>query len=375
MLSRVIKSTCLAIAALALSAAAALAEIKSEMGNIDGAVFRIDKPDNWHGGLIISNHGYSPEPRNPPSGPVSARTRIFTDQGYAVAASSYSRGGWAIEEAMKDNEKLIKYFSATYGKPNAIYAVGGALGGAITMASLELYPDVYTAGLNTCCGTLVPTIDNMSNSFDILVLTDYYFPGALPKLTGGPGKYRHGDAEAKRLQAIFDKNPQKAEIIRRYARRKPEDIAYYVAYQTYQLHEIQERSGGMPFDNTTTVYQIDGDDFAAVNAGVKRFSADPAARDYVRRWYTPTGRLTRPLFIMSPVYDPIVLPTQAYPYVTRVKDAGFEKNLVFQYYNHEGHGSMTPDEIKAAFDALQAWVKTGAKPGSGKGVTRQARAE
>jgi|HubBroStandDraft_4_1064222.scaffolds.fasta_scaffold09317_3 pimeloyl-ACP methyl ester carboxylesterase len=371
-------SSTLGFGALALLAATyvakAYADAKVEMGEIEGATYRIDMPERWNGGLVIMNHGYSIEPRKPQPGPPSARITLFTDEGYAVAQSSYSKGGYALPEALEDNEKLRKHFIKEFGLPKAIYATGGAMGATITMLSIERYPNAYTAGLATCCGTLVPTLQNLQANFEVLTLVEYYFPGLFQAITGPPNGYQYNDAETKRVAAVLAANPEKAEIVRRIARRKMADMAGYLTFETYVVHEIQERAGGNPFDTRTTVFNVD-DDLAKVNAGVKRYDADPRARAFLQKVYpSPSGNLKRPLLVMSPVYDPIVPVTSVAPYVQVVHDAGAEKNLAFQFFDHEGHGNVSAEEVKVAFDALQAWVHGGPKPADGAGVTiRSAR--
>ncbi|HEY3739598.1 MAG TPA: hypothetical protein VGL53_07130, partial [Bryobacteraceae bacterium] len=44
----------------ALSIACAFAN--TELGDINGAKFRIDMPANWNGGLVVYCHGYNPKP-------------------------------------------------------------------------------------------------------------------------------------------------------------------------------------------------------------------------------------------------------------------------------------------------------------------------
>ena len=51
-------SALLACASLCL--AAPKVQPKTEIGEINGAKFRIDIPDNWNGGLVMYCHGYSP---------------------------------------------------------------------------------------------------------------------------------------------------------------------------------------------------------------------------------------------------------------------------------------------------------------------------
>jgi hypothetical protein len=344
-------------------------QVDTEMGEIDGAFYRIDKPRNWNHGLVIMSHGYSVDIRKPAAGPPGERLNVFLDEGYAVAQSSWSRGGYALPEALTDNEKLRQFFVKKYGPLKSLYATGGAMGGLVTMMTIERYPQVYTGGLNTCCGPLIPQEVNHQENFELLTLVEYYFPGLFPPVAGPINGYVWDAAQTQRVAAELAKAPEKAEIVRRVAGRKAADLAGYLAYETFVLHEMQERVGGNPFDTTTTVFNVD-DDLAKVNEGVKRFAADPKARATMRLVYpAPTGIVKRPLFIMSPIYDATVAVTSTAPYMQVVRDAGYERNVVFQFYNHEGHGAIATGEVKAAFDALQAWVSGSPKPPNGPGVT------
>jgi hypothetical protein len=376
----------LAFAAILLSAAPILAQaepqtapaakpagdIKTEMGVIDGATFRIDVPANWNHGLVIMNHGYSPEPRKPQEGPAGPRITLFTDRGFAVAQSSYSKGGWAIEEAMTDNDKLRKYFVKKYGKTNTVIATGGAMGASVTVASVENHPEIYDAGLVTCCSGLDPRLENMNHNFELLALFEYYFPGVLPPVVGPLNGYAYSIGKtptSDRIQKALDANPEKAEIFRRAWGRKKEDVATTVAFHTYLIHEAQERSGGNPFSNITTLYQVD-DDLTKVNSGVKRYAADPGKDAYLKKWYTATGKTTKPLMILEPIYDPIVPVQTTEAYVALAKRAGSENKVAFQFFDHYGHGSVTTAEVTAAFDDLLKWMRGGPKPMSGHGVNR-----
>ena len=350
----------------------ASASVKTETGVIDGASFRIDMPANWNHGLIIMNHGYSPEPRKPADGPPTNRITLFTDRGFAVAQSSYSKGGWAIEEAMTDNEKLRKYFVKKYGKTNTVIATGGAMGASVTVASVENHPEIYDAGLVTCCSGLDPRLENMNVNFELLALFDYYFPGVLPPVVGPLNGYAYSIGKSPtsdKIQKALDANPEKAEIFRKAWGRKKEDVATTVAFHTYLIHEAQERSGGNPFTNVTTLYQVD-DDLTKVNSGVQRHAADPGKDAYLKKWYTATGRTTKPLMILEPIYDPIVPVQTTEAYVALAKRAGSENKVAFQFFDHYGHGSVTTPEVTAAFDDLLKWMKGGPKPMSGHGVNR-----
>ena len=153
---------------------------KLEVGELNGARFRIDIPENWNGGLVVYCHGYAADPVKYKEDKLPALFAVFTDQGYALAQSGYAAGGWAIEEAVNDTEALRRYFTTKYGKPKETYVTGHSMGGFLTMMLMERFPTTYDAGL-AMCGPLAPTNYFMSRgAFDARVVFDYYFPGVLP---------------------------------------------------------------------------------------------------------------------------------------------------------------------------------------------------
>jgi dipeptidyl aminopeptidase/acylaminoacyl peptidase len=97
---------------------------------------------------------------------------------------------------------------------------------------------------------------------------------------------------------------------------------------------------------------------------------DPGANAYLKKWYTATGKPSKPLFILQPIYDPIVPADTTEAYMALVRRNGGEKNVAFQFFDHYGHGSITTAEVAAAFDELLVWMKGGAKPKDGNGIER-----
>src|SRR5689334_10000237 len=136
-----------------------------ELGEINGAKFRIDKPEKWNGVLILYCHGYSRTPGSFDSEPMAMLTP-FLGQGYAVAQSGYSAGGWAVPEALQDVEALRLYFTNKYGAPKKTYLVGHSLGGFVTMALLEKSPGGYSGGLALCGPLAAPTWFMKRHAFD-----------------------------------------------------------------------------------------------------------------------------------------------------------------------------------------------------------------
>jgi len=99
---------------------------------------------------------------------------------------------------------------------------------------------------------------------------------------------------------------------------------------------------------------------------VHRYSADAKAAVYLAHWYTPTGKLLKPLLELHDSGDPLVPAPSANEYALAVARAGHGDNFVQQYVDREGHCVFTPQEIGHAFDELVAWQHSGKRPSSGK---------
>ncbi len=354
-------ATSLICAALCFSAANA--EPKTELGEINGAKFRIDVPEKWNGGLVVYCHGYSPVPGTYKEGKLPPVFAVFTDQGYALAQSGYAAGGWAIQEAVTDIESLRRYFATKYGKPKETYITGHSMGGFLTMLMIEQYPSGYDAGL-ALCGPLAPANYFMARgAFDARVVFDYYFPGVLPPPNQVPADYRNSKEASEKLAAILDASPDKSTALRRYSgAHNNKDLAGTLTFITDMLRELRERASGNPFDNRSVIYDTPGEDYNALNDGVKRYPADPRAAEYVSNWYTPTGKLARPLLAIHTTYDPLVPVRIPDMYPGIVDHAGATNMFVQQYVHHDGHCAILPAEVARGFSELREWKSSGVKP-------------
>src|SRR5260370_41727505 len=98
------------ICAIALCATLCVAapkmEHKTEIGEINGAKFRIDIPENWNGGLGMYCPGYSAAAGNYQEGKLPPGLAVFTEQGYAVAPARDAAGGWGLARAPEDHPAL-----------------------------------------------------------------------------------------------------------------------------------------------------------------------------------------------------------------------------------------------------------------------------
>lgn len=344
---------------------AATAGPKTEIGDLNGAKFRIDIPENWNGGLVIYCHGYSAEPVAYKDTKLPPLFAVFTNQGYALAQSGYAAGGWAVQEAVTDTESLRRYFGLKYGKPKETIVTGHSMGGFLTMLLMERYPTNYDAGL-ALCGPLAPTNYFMARgAFDARVVFDYYFPGALPSPENVPADFRNKPDKTKEIVALLDGDPEKSAALRQFSgAHNNRDLGSTLVFLTDLLRELQQRAGGNPFDNRDIIYES-ASDYNALNKGVKRYASVPRAAEYLRTWYTPTGKLSRPMLAIHTTYDPLVpvrIPDM-YPGILEI--GGSRDMFVQQFVPHDGHCAILAPEIERGFSALREWKDHGVRPASG----------
>lgn len=350
--------------ALLFCAALACAQPKTEVGEINGAQFRIDTPEKWNGSLIMYCDGYRLLPGVFDSKPLPLLS-MFLNQGYAVAQSGYSAGGWAVQEAVHDTEALRRYFSRKYTAPKETYVMGHSFGGFLTMTLLEKFPNSYDGGLSLCGPLAAPIWFMNRHAFDMRVVFDYYFPGALPTPAKVPSDFTMAPTKTEEIDKLLDSKPAQSAVVRRWAAiRTNKELAETLVFNTYVLKDVQERGGGNPFDNRNTIYEGSDND-NALNDGVVRYAAEPRAVAYLQRYYTPSGHLARPLLAIHTTYDPAVPPWITNMYSKIVESAGSDNFFVQQYVGHDGHCEIHPAEIARGFMQLRQWVADGTRPASG----------
>ena len=338
-----------------------------DTGTIAGAPYRIEIPAGWNGGLVMYAHGY--EIIGTPFEPLAPRHAqfrdAFTSRGFAFAQSWYRAQGWAVQEGIDDTEALRRHFIARYGAPDSTFVTGHSMGGLITIATIEGRPEAYDGAL-PLCGVLSPTLEGMRTMFDLLVSFDYLYPGVLTTSPRGLVDLPAAPAPARdSILAAVRANPEHAEALaRRYALR-PQSVPGLVWFFTTIYREMVERADGNPFDNRGTAYRGLGDD-AASSRGVRRYAADPAAVEYLRTRYTPTGRVSDPVLAVHTTYDATVPPEQMDRYRTIAQLAGTQERFAAAYVVADGHCNFTPAQVGAAFDALRAWAATGQRPAEGE---------
>lgn len=127
--------------------------VETVQGEIAGAGFVGQKPDDWNGDLVVWAHGYRGEPED-------GATRLYVDpppvrewlldQGYAWIASSYRRNSYDPGVGVLDTKNATRRAGQLWGQPDRTYLAGASMGGHVTAAAIETYPNLYDGALPAC---------------------------------------------------------------------------------------------------------------------------------------------------------------------------------------------------------------------------------
>lgn len=322
-------------------------------GSIEGAPFRIAIPQNWNGDLVLYLHGYESSGRERQAQMSGGRMENWLlSRGYAMAQSAYSTQGWAVAEALVDNERLRQHFIDSYGEPRRTLLIGHSMGGHLVLASMERHPDAYAGGL-ALCGANSPAAELFAEGLvPPLVAFDHFFPGAMGLAPGGlsdPDSPPMVDADA--LQAALQGDEGQARALGERFGILREDLADALMLRYLILRELMQRGGGFPVDTRAVVYTGMGDD-AAFNASVRRHAGDPAGMAYAAANAPLLGTIQAPVVLLANVYDPIVPAAFSSRYVTLANAAGNADKVLELVSAGHGHCGFTPADVDRAFDAL-----------------------
>ena len=374
----------LACVAFITGAAAAQSHYEGAIG--PGSSYEIDVPATWNGDLVLYAHGIvqAEQPVVTPSlqdGYAAIRAALLA-RGYAVAASSYSSNGWALADAVQRTHQLSGIFRSKVGLPHRTLLMGHSMGALAIVKMAETFRGQYDGAL-PMCGPLGGALAEVQYAGHARVTFDYYFPGVLP---GGPFDLPEGipyesNPPSPLFQRVFGAFLANPAAVQQWAVAAGIPFAnsselfpstlYVVGFLWRYTNDLIERvNGKLPFDNRTTVYQVnvspDSNVNAALsaqlNAGVARFDADRAAVNYYQRNYQPNGRIEIPILTLHGTRDNAVPFWHERMYADIVNGAGRSDLLVQRSVNSLGHCAITPAEALSAFTALEGWVATGVRP-------------
>jgi pimeloyl-ACP methyl ester carboxylesterase len=340
-----------------------------------GSVYRLARPADWNGDLVIYAHGYA-FPEQPVALPPEGEGFIsmFGAQGFAVAFSSFSENGWVVKDGAQRTHQLIEIFTSKFGAPNRVYLGGASMGGLIAIKLAETHPEAY-AGVLAACAAAGGSRQNADYRANVRALFDFFYPGVLP---GSAGFLPSGtDVDQQIITpaiAAMTANPTPASSIALISQTPvpfangAELVQSIVTALGGNAGDLADNglSNGKPyFDNQNTVYSsafLPAVLLQAVNAGVRRFSASPAALASFDHNYTPSGDLRMPMVMLSNARDPVIPGFNQASYLAAVTANGASNLLVQRQVNVYGHCVFTPTEIGTAFTDLVLWVRFGIKP-------------
>jgi len=329
-----------------------------DLGEINGTKYKIYIPKNWNGGLVMYAHAYEEigEESEKFERVVDDFMEIFTSKGYAYAASNYRKQGFIVKEGIDDTEVLRAYFEQTYGRPDLCIITGHSMGGIISLATIEKYPELYDGAL-PLCGWLAPVHSLIKRSLDMLVSYDYLFGENDGKIV-----VDEVFVEPETIQVQLDKNPQLAALFSAHYKVRIDHLAEVIGFHQFLLKECVSWLGGLPSGNLQTIYSGFGDKDKEINKNALRYKAQKNAQEYYIQNYTPTGELRDPVLALHTYYDEI-LPVFNYEYyelITEIKHTSH--NYMQQYVMTEGHCEFRIEDVEKSFNELLIWIKEGKRP-------------
>ena len=379
---------------------------KTLTGSIGAAAYRIEVPSGWNGTLFLYSHGYVPPggSNDAVAAPGVDATAWLLGHHFAIAGSSYSSTGWALEDAFKDQIALLDYFTKQVSKPARVIAWGTSLGGIVTAGLAQLYPDRFAAAM-PMCGVLAGGIATWNAELDAayafktllaptsnLQLVHITDPVANLQLAldrfSAAAATPAGQARIALVAALIDlpgwfdprlPEPAANDFAAREAAQavwvSRVDFTFAFRYRA----ELEQRAGGNPSWNTgvdyshqlsispnrdevAALYSASGLDLQAdLHAldGGARIPADPAAARYLNQYLSFDGNLSLPVLTMHTTGDGLVIPPNESAYASVVATAGDSRLLRQLFVHRAGHCAFTPAEVIAAVQVLLKRLDTG----------------
>lgn len=345
--------------------------------------WRIEVPLNWNGGLLLWAHGYrGVEPELTVDDPPLRAYLVAA--GWAWASSSFRANGYAVEEGVEDTNELLAIFAQRTGEtPERVIHHGASMGGHITGAAIERYPDAYDAAL-PICGVMgdVALYDYLQDAN----LVAQSLSGVRAAIPPGPD-YLSGTVPAIRAALGYpgDLNGRghqfRAAVEQLSGGERP---GFEAAFDYWGRTDGEPSETGEPFlfeayGGALSGGEVDPvNDAATGNAGrVYRYDADPAqspeeaelnaavARDPATGappFPVITGNLPVPVLSLHTTGDLFVPFSMQQIYAAEVAANGDAGLLVQRAVRDVRHCGFNPDEVVDAFDDLVSWLDSGERP-------------
>ncbi len=374
-------------------------------GVLKGAAYRVEVPPNWNGRLVMYAHGFA---GNGSAVAVQNPTirRYLLANGYAWAASSYSKNYYDVRAGVEDTNALANEFVAiatkngrTLAAPSKIFITGISMGGHVTGAAIDdeaaatAINKTKYAGAVPMCGVMGDT--ELFNQFAAMQVAAQAIAGVPSYPTA---KYSeifglvHGSlfttfpsAATPNAQVGLTANGQKfASVLKNitggerplFALGLAAGGSFPSAYGTWGSDgSVTGILNKNVLDTTAMTYTIDGDaaGTTALNASVQKLTpaadANRLRRDGLRWIPKVNGDSKIPVVSIHTLGDLFVPFSMQQVYQKRVAAKGNSAFLVQRAIRGATHCDFTIAEQVKAFDDMIKWEAGGAKPAGDDVVT------
>ena len=366
-------------------------------GVLNGAAYLVEVPANWNGKLVMYAHGYAGTGEKLGVNPPSIR-RHLVQNGYAWAASSYSKNYYDVRVGVEDTNALALEFNKIAAKnsrplsaPTRIYITGHSMGGHITAAAIE--DEAYATANNKVryhgavpmCGVMGDT--ELFNQFAAMQVTAQAIAGVpsypvdkwseIQSLVTGTlfttfpsAPTAKGQKYLSVLQNITGGPRPMFDLGIAFGGSFPSAWGTFGSDGT--INGILNR---FSLDTNAFTYTIDGDaaGTTALNASVLKLTAQPDAnrlrRDGLRWIPKANGEFKIPVVSIHTLGDLFVPFSMQQVYQKRVAAKGNSGWLVQRAIRGASHCDFTTIEQVDAFEAMIKWERDGIKPAGDDVVT------
>jgi pimeloyl-ACP methyl ester carboxylesterase len=366
-------------------------------GVLNGAGYHVEVPADWNGTLVMYAHGYAGTDADLFVEDPSIRRHLIQN-GYAWAASSYSKNYYDVRAGVEDTNALALAFvkiaannARPLSAPTKTYIIGHSMGGHVTAAAIE--DEAYATANNKVkyngavpmCGAVGDM--ELFNQFRAMQVTAQ----ALAGLPSYPLE-RWSEIQATVTDALFTTFPsmptatgeQYLSVVKNLTGgERPlfdQGIAFGgsfpSAYGTFggddTIAGILNKNG---ISTNAYTYAISGDvaGSTALNASVLKLTADPDAnrlrRDGLRWVPQVNGEFRIPVVSIHTLGDLFVPFSMEQTYATRTAAKGNSNWLVQRAIRGASHCDFTTAEQVEAFDDMIKWERDGIKPAGDDVVT------
>lgn len=359
---------------------------RREWGVLRNAGWRIEVPEHWNGELVMWAHGFrGTETRlffNPEEVPFR---QWLLENGYAWAASTYSKNDYNVGTAVTDTYRLSRHFRRVIKeRPERIYIAGASMGGHVTAASIERYRRHYD-GAMPVCGVLGDyelfdyfldfnlAAQQLGTGASQFPVADDYVEATVPAIKAGleaaPGAWPFAlNEKGEALKQLTENRSggDRPNFDEAWAFWNSSDFMFGLGLGDGTIAEGRK----VVIENVGEFYEtdlIDGPSNAIeeqLNADVARVKADRRARRLTRRGGSPrlSGRIPVPVLTMHNLGDLFVPFSMETDYAADVAKRGRSHLLVQRAIRGVGHCGFTTAEYEQGFADLVQWVETGHRP-------------